>query len=73
MGVNCLTSNKLNLQNLDTLSESIQHFWELEIFGTHSKSDLTLLPKNKQKTIKALEDSVDKMTDNHYSVGLLWK
>ena len=70
---NCVTSNKLNLQNLDTLSESVERFWELETFGTRPKADLTLLPKNDQKAIKVLEDTVEKMTDNHYSVGLLWK
>ena len=40
---------------------------------TRPKADLTFLPKNEQKAIKVLEDTVEKMTDNHYSVGLLWK
>ena len=51
---NCVTSNKLNLQNLDTLSESAELFWELETFGTPPKTDLTLLPKNEQKAVKDL-------------------
>ena len=38
---NCVTSRKLNLQNLDTLSESAERFWELETFGTRAKADLT--------------------------------
>ena len=70
---NCVTSNKFNLQNLDTLSEFVQCFWELETFGTRSKADLTLLLKNKQKVIKVLEDTVEKTMDDHYSVDLLWK
>ena len=37
------TLNKLNLQNLDTLSERVERFWELETFGTRP-ADLTLLP-----------------------------
>ena len=32
----CVTSNKLNLQNLDTVSEPEKHFWELETFGTET-------------------------------------
>ena len=68
---NCVTSNKLDLQNLDTLSEFVERFWELETFGTRPKADLNLLPKNKLKAIKVLEDTVEKTTDNHYSVGLL--
>ena len=63
----------MNLQNLDTLSESVERFWELETFGTHLKTDLILLPENEQKAIKVLEDTVEKMTGNYYSVGLLWK
>ena len=70
---NCVTSNKLNLQNLDTLSESVERFWELETFGTRPKADLTLLPKNEGKAIKVLEVTVAKTTDSHYSVGLLKK
>ena len=38
-----------------------------------SKADLTLLLKNEQKAIKVLEVTVEKTTDDHYSVGLLWK
>ena len=68
-----VTSNKLNLQSLDTVLESEERFWELETFGTCPKADLTLLPKNEQKAIKVLEHTVEKTTDNHYSVGLLWK
>ena len=70
---NRVTSNKLNLQNLDSLSECVDRFWELETCGTRPKADLTLLPKNGQKAIKVFEDTVEKTTDNHYSVGLLWK
>ena len=51
---NCVTSNKLNLQNLDALSESVELFWELETIGTTPKTDLTLLPKNQQKAVKDL-------------------
>ena len=68
---NCVTSNKLNLQNLDTLSESAERFWELETSGTRPKADLTILPKNEQKAIKVLENIVQKTKDIHYSVGLL--
>ena len=32
----CVSSNKLNLQNLDTVSEPEKHFWELETFGTET-------------------------------------
>ena len=32
---NCVASNKLNLQNLDTLLESEERFWEL----AHSRKD----------------------------------
>ena len=70
---NCVTSNKLNLQNLDTLSESVERFWELETFGTRPKADLTLLPKNEGKAIKVLEVTVAKTADSHCSVGLLKK
>ena len=70
---NGVTSNKVNLQNLDTLSESVERFWELETFGSRAKTDLTLLPKNEQKAIKVLDKTVEEMTDNHFSVGLLWK
>ena len=70
---NCVTSNKLNLQNLHTLSESVECFWELETFGTRPKADLTLLPKNEGKAIKVLEVTVAMTTDSHYSVGLLKK
>ena len=70
---NCVASNKLNLQNLDTLLESEERFWELETFGTCPKAYLTLLPKNEQKAINILEHTVEKTTDNHYFVGLLWK
>ena len=69
---NCVTLNKLNLQNLDTLSESVERFWEFETFGTRPKADLTLSLKNEQKVVKVLEDTVEKMIHNH-SVGLLWK
>ena len=65
--------SKKYLQNLDILSESVERFWELETFGTHPKADLTLLPKIEQKAIKLREDTVEKTTDKHYSVGLLWK
>ena len=37
------TSSKLNLQNLDTLSESVERFWKLQTFGTRP-ADVTLLP-----------------------------
>ena len=70
---NCVTWNKLNLQNLDTLSESAERLWELETFGARPKADPTLLLKNEQKAIKVLEDTVEKTTDNHYAVGLLGK
>ena len=43
---NCVASNKLNLQNLYTILESVERFGELETFGTRPKTDLTLLPKN---------------------------
>ena len=33
---NCVTSNKLNLKTLDTLSESAERFWELETFDTQA-------------------------------------
>ena len=65
--------SKKYLQNLDILSESVERFWELETFGTHPKADLTLSPKNEQKPIKLLEDTVEKTSDKHYFVGLLWK
>ena len=38
-----------------------------------SKADLSLLLKNEQKAIKVLDDTVEKTTDDHYSVGILWK
>ena len=37
------------------------------------KADLTLSPKNEQKAIKSLEDTVEKTSDKYYFVGLLWK
>ena len=46
---NCVTSNKLNLENLDTLSESVERFRELETFSTRPKHDLTLLPKTNKR------------------------
>ena len=69
----CVTSNIMNLQNLDNLSQSVERFWELQTFGTRRKADLTLLPKNEGKTIKILEVTVAKTTGSHYSVGLLRK
>ena len=70
---NCVTSNKLNLQNLDSLSESVERFWELETCVTRPKAELTLLPKSEQKAIKVPKGTVEKMTDNHYSIGFLWR
>ena len=49
---NRVTSNKLNLQNLDSLSKCIERFWELETCGTRPKADLTLLPKKQTKGYK---------------------
>ena len=69
----CVTLNIMNLQNLDTLSQSVERFWELQTFGTRPKADLTLLPKNEGKAIKLLEVTVAKTTGSHYSVGLLRK
>ena len=63
----------MNLQNLDTLSQSVERFWELQTFGTRPKADLTLLPKNEGKAIKLLEVTVAKTTGSQYSVGLLRK
>ena len=65
---NCVNSNKLNLQNP---GKFVEHILQLKFFGTLPKTDLTLLPKNEQKPLKVLHDTVEKMTDNHYSVSLL--
>lgn len=71
MYYNCETWNKLNLQNLDTLPESVKRFWELETLGTCLTPDLTRLLKNEWKAVKVLADAVEKMTDNYFSVCLL--
>ena len=57
----CLTSQLCNA------------FLRIRNLCTRPKTDPTLLPNNEQKAIKVLEDTVEKMTGNHYSVGLLWK
>ena len=46
---NCAISNKLNLQNLDTLSESVDCFWELEAFVTRPKTDLPFYRKTNKR------------------------
>ena len=63
---NCVTSNRLNFQILDALSESAECFWELETFGTRPETVLNFLPKYEQKAVKLLEGKVEKMTDNYY-------
>ena len=62
---NCVTSNKLKLQNLDTVSESENIFGNLKPFAQK------LLLRNEKKTVKLPEGSADKTTGNHYSVGSL--
>ena len=63
---NCVTSDRLNNQILDDLSESAEYFWELETFGTRPETVLNFLPKYEQKAVKLLEGKVEKMTDNYY-------
>ena len=46
---NCVISNKLNLQNLDTLSESVDCFRELETFATRPKTDLPFYRKTNKR------------------------
>ena len=43
--LNYVNSNKLNLQNQDTLTESVECSWEFETFCTRPKTDLTLIAK----------------------------
>ena len=69
---NFVTSNKLNLQNLDTLLESVEHFLAIRNLWYMSKSSSDPFTENEQKAIKVLEDTVERMTGNHF-IGLLWK
>ena len=44
--LNYVNSNKLDLQNQDTLTESVKCSWEFESFCTRPKTVLTLVAKN---------------------------
>ena len=62
----------MNLQNLDTLLESVEHFLAIRNLWYMSKSSSDPFTENEQKAIKVLEDTVERVTGNH-CIGLLWK
>ena len=54
------------------VEELVQKFWKEESYGTLSKKDPTLLPKNDAHALQILKSTTINEKDR-YSVGLLWK
>ena len=54
------------------VEELVHKFWKEESYGTLSKKDPTLLPKNDTHALQILESTTINEKDR-YSVGLLWK
>ena len=60
------------VKETELLLNTVKTFWSLESYGTCQKDDVSALPLQEQKPLETLENTVQ-FSDNHYSVGLLWK
>ena len=65
---NCM----LNKVTLESATDIIQRFWDIESYGTVPKDDVSAMTVEDKRSIEILKQTTFK-SGNHYITGLLWK
>ena len=65
---NCM----LNKVTLESATDIIQKFWDIESYGTVPKDDVSAMTVEDKRSVEILKQTTFK-SGNHYITGLLWK
>ena len=62
----------LNEVTLESATDIIQRFWDIESYGTVPKDDVSAMTVEDKRSVEILKQTTFK-SGNHYITGLLWK
>ena len=62
----------LNKVTLESATDIIEKFWDIESYGTVPKDDVSVITIEDKQSIEILKETTFK-SENHYVIGLLWK
>ena len=65
---NCM----LNKVTLESATDIIQKFWDIESYGTFAKDDVSAMTVEDKRSVETLKETTFR-SGNHYITGLLWK
>ena len=60
------------LNTLESAADVIRKFWDIELYGTFPKDDVSVMAIEDKRSVKILKETTFK-SGNHYITGLLWK
>ena len=62
----------LNKVTLESATDIIQKFWDIESYGTVPKDNVSAMMVEDKRSVEILKETTFK-SGNHYVTGLLWK